>query len=60
MVVVDSLSKYAHFFSLQHPFTTSTVDHFFIDNISKIHGMPHSIVSHCDPTFTNTFWKELF
>ena len=22
--------------------------------------MPHSIVSDCDPTFTNNFWQELF
>jgi hypothetical protein len=60
MVVVDHLSKYAHLCSLQHPFTTSTVAQIFMDNIFKLHGMPHSIVSDHDPTFTNNFWQELF
>jgi hypothetical protein len=60
MVVVDPLSKYAHFFSLQHPFTTSIVAQIFMDHIFKIHRMPHSIVSDRDPTFTSNFWKELF
>jgi hypothetical protein len=60
MVVVDHLSKYAHLCALQHPFTTSIVAQIFMDNIFKLHGMPHSIVSDHDPTFTNTFWKELF
>jgi IS30 family transposase len=60
MVVVDRLSKYAHLCALQHPFTTSTVAHFFMDNIFKLHGMPHSIVSDHDPTFTSNFWQELF
>jgi hypothetical protein len=45
MVVVDRLSKYAHLCALQHPFTTSTMAQFFMDNIFKLHGMPHSIVS---------------
>jgi hypothetical protein len=31
MVIVDCLSKYAHLCSLQHPFTTSTVDQLFMD-----------------------------
>jgi hypothetical protein len=44
MVVVDHLSKYAHFYALQHPFTTSIVAQIFMDNIFKLHGMPHSIV----------------
>jgi hypothetical protein len=60
MVVVDRLSKYSHLCALQHPFTASTVAQIFMDNIFKLHGMPHSIVSDRDPTFTNNFWQELF
>jgi hypothetical protein len=60
MVVVDRLSKYLHFFSLQHPFTTSTMDQIFMDKVFKIHGMPHFIVSDHNQTFTNNFWQELF
>jgi hypothetical protein len=60
MVVVDNLSKYAHLYYLQHPFTASTVFQIFMDHIFKLHGMPHSIVSDRDPTFTNNFWQELF
>jgi hypothetical protein len=60
MVVVDRLSKYAHFCALQHPFTTSNVAKLFMDRVFKLHGMPHSIVSYCDPTFTSNFWQELF
>jgi hypothetical protein len=45
VVVVNCLSKYAHFCSLQNPFTASTVAQLFIDQVFKIHGIPHSIVS---------------
>jgi hypothetical protein len=60
MVVVDRLSKYARFCALQHPFFASTVAQFFMDQVFKLHGMPHSIVSNCDPIFTSNFWQELF
>jgi hypothetical protein len=60
MVVVDHLSKYSHFYALQHSFTTSTVAQLFMDQVFKIHGMPHSIVSDHDPTFISNFWQELF
>jgi hypothetical protein len=60
VVVVDRISKYAHFCALQNPFTTSTVAQLFMNQVFKLHGMPHSIVSDRDPTFTNNFWQELF
>jgi hypothetical protein len=60
MAVVDLLSKYAHYYALQHPFTTSTVAQIFMDQVFKLHGMPRSIVYDHDPTFTSIFWQELF
>jgi hypothetical protein len=60
MGVVDRLSKYAHLCALQHPFTTSTVAQLFMDHVFKIHGMPCSIVSDRDTSFTSNFWQELF
>jgi hypothetical protein len=60
MVVFDHISIYFHFYALKHLFITSTVAQIFMDNIFKLHGMPHSIVSDRDPIFINFFWKELF
>jgi len=60
MVVVDGLYKYAHLCSLQRLFTTSTMEFVFMDNIFKLHGMPHSIVFDYDLNFTNKFWKDFF
>jgi hypothetical protein len=59
MVVVDHLSKYAHFFTLPHPFTASTVAQIFMDQVFKLDGMLHSIVFYRDPTFTSNFWQEM-
>jgi hypothetical protein len=60
MVVVDRLSKYSHFCPLQHPFIASNVAQFFMDQVFKLHGMLHSIVSNHNPTFTSNFWQEPF
>lgn len=60
IVVVDRLSKYAHFIAPSHPYTTTTIAHLFIDHIFRLHGMPQSIVSDRDPKFTSSFWRELF
>jgi hypothetical protein len=59
-VVVDHLTKYAHFCPVSHPYTASTIAQFFVDNIVKLHGVPQSIVSDRDKIFTSNFWKELF
>ena len=60
MVVVDRLTKYAHFCALSHPFKASTVSTTFMDRIQKLHGSPRVIVSDRDPIFTGNFWKDIF
>ena len=59
MVVVDRFTKYAHFVPLCHPFIAATVARAFWDNIIKLHGVPHSIVSDRDRVFTSAMWRAL-
>lgn len=60
LVVVDKLSRYAHFMPLSHPFTAYQVAQTYVSNIYKIHGLPAAIVSDRDKVFTSNLWKELF
>ena len=40
LVVVDRLTKFVHFLSLNHPFSASEVARVFLDLVGKIHGIP--------------------
>ncbi|CAL2278126.1 unnamed protein product [Prunus armeniaca] len=59
-VVVDCLSKYAHFIALSNPYSAATIAQLFVDHVFKLHGMPSSIVCDRDPIFVSDFWKEFF
>lgn len=60
LVVVDRLSKAAHFGALPTNYTASKGCTLFRDIVGKHHGIPKSIVSNKDVIFLSNFWQELF
>lgn len=45
MVIVDRLSKFAHFITLKHPFTAKQVAEVFIERVVGEHGIMKSIIT---------------
>lgn len=60
LVVVDIMTKYAHFIGLKHPFTATSVAAIFVKEVVRLHGFSSTIVSNGDKIFMGTFWLELF
>jgi transposase InsO family protein len=60
LVVVDRLTKMAHFIALSHPYSVQTVAQAFMDNIFKLHGPPVIIVTDRDRIFTSNMWQAMF
>ncbi|KAL0536174.1 hypothetical protein IC582_025113 [Cucumis melo] len=58
-VVVDRLTKSAHFIPSKSTYTASKWAHLYMSEIVRLHGVPVSIVSDRDARFTSKFWKGL-
>lgn len=60
LVVVDRLTKYAHFLALSHPYSVEQVVEIFMNNIHRLHGMPMAIIIDRDRIFTSQLFQEIF
>ena len=58
-VVVDRLTKSAHFIPVKSKRTASYLASLYIREVVRLHGVPSSIVSDRDPLFTSEFWRSL-
>ena len=59
MVIVDRLTKMAHFIPFRCLPTAEIAADSFLTNVFKLHGLPDSIVSDRGSQFTSDFWKRL-
>ena len=60
MVVVDKLTKAAHFIPVKSTHKIDDIAKIFMKEISKLHGLPKAIFSNRNVKFTSNFWKGLF
>jgi transposase InsO family protein len=60
MVVIDKLSKFAHFIPVKSTYKVINISEIFMEEIFSLHGIPKMVISNRDVKFTSNFWKELF
>ena len=60
MVVVDKLSKVAHFLPIKKTHKVANIADIFMKKIFWLHGINKVIIFDRDPKFTGNFWKSLF
>ena len=59
LVVVDRLTKMAHFVPCNSNLNSQKFAHLYRDSIFRLHGLPDSIVSDRGSIFTSTYIREL-
>ena len=58
-VVVDRLTKSAHFLPVRIDYSLDKPAELYIKEIVRLHGIPISIISDRDPRFNSRFWGKL-
>ena len=59
-VVVDKLSKAAHFIPVKSTYKAVHIADIFLKEIFRLHEIPKEIISDGDTNFTQNFWRSLF
>lgn len=59
MIVVDRLSKYAHFAPLPTKFDALRVAQLFVNTVVRHHGFPKTLISDRYSVFLNATWEEM-
>ncbi|WOG96005.1 hypothetical protein DCAR_0415335 [Daucus carota subsp. sativus] len=57
-VIIDRLTKSAHFLPINERFSLDKLIKLYLDEIVMRHGVPVSIVSDRDPRFNSRFWRQ--
>ncbi|KAL8097505.1 hypothetical protein AgCh_030581 [Apium graveolens] len=57
-VVINRLTKSAHFLPINERFSLEKLVKLYLDEIVMRHGVPVSIVSDRDPRFNSRFWRQ--
>ncbi|CAM8900019.1 unnamed protein product [Rhodiola kirilowii] len=58
-VIVDRLTKTAHFIPVKTSYSSEQYARLYIDEIVRLHGVPVSIISDRDTQFTSRFWRSV-
>ena len=58
-VMVDRLTKSAHFLPLRTDYSLDKLAELYIKELVRLHVIPVSIISYRDPRFTSRFWGKL-
>jgi hypothetical protein len=59
-VIIDRLTKIAHFLLGKVKYIVATYAKIYIARILSLHGIPKTIVSDHGPQFVSKFWEELY
>jgi hypothetical protein len=59
LVIVDKLTKSAHFIPVRDTYDVTDVAHVFISEVIHLHGLPKKITSDGDSRFSSRFWTSL-
>ncbi|KAJ9556410.1 hypothetical protein OSB04_011024 [Centaurea solstitialis] len=57
-VIVDRLTKSAHFLAIRESFTSEQLADLYVKEVVRRHGVPVSIISDRDTRFTSRFWER--